>query len=148
MSALVVEVDGRVLRLEGKPLFRIGRAIEADVVLTAGSVSRQHAELRATPHGWLLVDTGSQFGTYVDGERVLEYPIEQRISVRCGPPAAGAELVVVPAEQYDDASPRPSEPAPPPTAAAGSLLDEPTQPPHPVPPAGPPAAAPPGPAAP
>src|SRR3712207_38963 len=104
MSALVVEVDGRVLRLDGKPVYRIGRAIEADIVLTAGSVSRQHAELRDTGDGWVLVDNGSQFGTYVDGERITEYPVEQRISVRCGPPAPGSGLTVVPAEQYDDAA--------------------------------------------
>ncbi len=96
--SLVVEVDGRVLRLDGKSSYRIGRAIEADVVLTAGSVSRQHAEIRRSGTGWVLVDAGSQFGTFVDGQPVTERPIEGRLAVRCGPPAAGAELVIVPAE--------------------------------------------------
>lgn len=118
MSALVVEVDGRVLRLEGKPVYRIGRAIEADVVLTAGSVSRQHAELRAAGTGWVLVDTGSQFGTYVDGVRVTERPVDRRLLVHCGPPDAGAQLTVLPAAQYDDAdataSLSPVPPSPPP----------------------------------
>ncbi|MCR1785981.1 FHA domain-containing protein [Nocardioides carbamazepini] len=100
-SGLVVEVDGRVLRLDGKDVYRIGRAIESDVVLTAGSVSRQHAELRASDYGWVLVDSGSQFGTYADDEWVTEYPIERRSLVRCGPPVTGATLVVVPAEEYD-----------------------------------------------
>lgn len=126
MSALVVEVDGRVLRLDGKSSYRIGRAIEADVVLTAGSVSRQHAEIRLVDGGWVLVDAGSQFGTFVDGERVTDHAIERRIAVRCGPPAPGAELMVVPAEQYDDASATPSAPAPPPPMPAPGLLDEPT----------------------
>ncbi len=120
--SLVVEVDGRVLRLDGKSSYRIGRAIEADVVLTAGSVSRQHAEIRLVGGGWVLVDAGSQFGTFVDGERITEYGIEQRISVRCGPPAAGAELVIVPAEQYDatrtPSAPVPPAPAPPAPAPA------------------------------
>lgn len=126
MSALVVEVDGRVLRLDGKSSYRIGRAIEADVVLTAGSVSRQHAEIRLVDGVWVLVDAGSQFGTFVDGERITEYGIERRIAVRCGPPAPGAELMVVPAEQYDDASATPSAPAPPPPMPAPAQLDEPT----------------------
>ncbi|HWI43699.1 MAG TPA: FHA domain-containing protein [Nocardioides sp.] len=113
MPALVVEVEGRVLRLDGKPVYRIGRAIEADVVLSAGSVSRHHAELRARPDGgWVLVDAGSQFGTYVDGERITEYPVERRISVRCGPPAPGAELAVLPAEQHATSS-VPPVPLPP-----------------------------------
>lgn len=125
MSALVVEVDGRVLRLDGKSSYRIGRAIEADVVLTAGSVSRRHAEIRLVDGVWVLVDAGSQFGTFVDGERITEYGIERRIAVRCGPPAPGAELMVVPAEQYDDASATPSAPAPPPPMPAAPV-DEPT----------------------
>ncbi len=126
MSALVVEVDGRVLRLDGKSSYRIGRAIEADVVLTAGSVSRQHAEIRLVDGVWVLVDAGSQFGTFVDGERITEYGIERRIAVRCGPPAPGAELMVVPAEQYDDAAATPSAPAPPPPMPGPVQVDAPT----------------------
>nr|WP_278259792.1 FHA domain-containing protein [Nocardioides convexus] len=89
--SLVVEVDGRVLRLDGKSSYRIGRAIEADVVLTAGSVSRQHAEIRRSGDGWVLVDAGSQFGTFADGQQISEQPITRRTAVRCGPPAPGAE---------------------------------------------------------
>ena len=85
MSPLVVEVDGRVLRLEGSTVIRIGRAIDAEVVLTAGSVSRQHAELRPVDGWWVLVDTGSQFGTYVNGVRIVEHTIKGRTVVRCGP---------------------------------------------------------------
>ncbi len=150
MSALVIEVEGRVLRLEGKPVYRIGRAIEADVVLTAGSVSRQHAELQSSAYGWVLVDAGSQFGTYVEDERVTEYPVERRIEVRCGPPAAGATLRIIPADQYDAAAPlnAPAAVPAPVGGVPGALVDEPTQPPFPatpvlgtpVPPAAPPAA--------
>ncbi|MDQ6524399.1 trypsin-like peptidase domain-containing protein [Nocardioides sp. LHD-245] len=106
-AGLVVEVEGRVVRLDGKQVYRIGRAVEADVVLTAGSVSRQHAELQATAYGWVLVDNDSQFGTYVEDERVTEYPVERRILVRCGPPSTGATLVVVPADEYDVAAATP-----------------------------------------
>ena len=99
MSPLVVEVDGRVLRLEGNSVIRIGRAIDAEVVLTAGSVSRQHAELRPVDGLWVLVDAGSQFGTYVNGVRVVEHTIRDRTLVRCGPVATGSELTITPAEQ-------------------------------------------------
>ena len=92
MSPLVVEVDGRVLRLEGSSVIRIGRAIDAEIVLTAGSVSRQHAELRPVDGLWVLVDAGSQFGTYVNGVRVVEHTIRDRTVVRCGPVASGSEL--------------------------------------------------------
>ncbi|MBM9461516.1 trypsin-like peptidase domain-containing protein [Nocardioides sp. zg-536] len=150
-SALVVEVEGRVLRLEGKPVFRIGRAIEADVVLTAGSVSRRHAELRATDDGWVLVDAGSQFGTFVDDHRISEHRVSGRTVVRCGPPAAGSTLTLVPAEQYqpraeESGAPPVAAPAPVPPPAPGrwSPYAPPSTPP-PSMPANPPAAPPSGP---
>ncbi|MEZ0578657.1 FHA domain-containing protein [Nocardioides sp. MH1] len=127
MSPLVVEVDGRVLRLEGKSVIRIGRAIDAEIVLTAGSVSRQHAELRPVDGRWVLVDTGSQFGTYVDGDRVSERTITGRTQVRCGPPAAGADFVITPVNSgATDTGPV----APPPPAPSESF-DTPTKPPAP-----------------
>lgn len=125
MSAFVVEVDGRVLRLEGRPSFQIGRAIEADVVLTAGSVSRRHAEIRAIDGVWNLVDVGSQFGTFVDGARITAHPLTTAVVARCGPPADGATVRIVPAELYDDASASPAAPAPLPPMP-GLAQDEPT----------------------
>ena len=70
MGTLLIEVEGRALRFDSARLIRIGRSIEADIVLTAGSVSRQHAELRPVDDGWVLVDSGSQYGTFVSGHRV------------------------------------------------------------------------------
>ncbi len=128
MSPLVVEVDGRVLRLEGSTVIRIGRAIEAEVVLTAGSVSRQHAELRPVDGSWVLVDTGSQFGTYVNGVRVVEHTIKGRTVVRCGPVATGSELTITPADQAAAAAAAPAPAAVPPPPPAQSF-EEPTMPP-------------------
>jgi len=130
MSPLVVEVDGRVLRLEGSSVIRIGRAIDAEVVLTAGSVSRQHAELRPVDGQWVLVDTGSQFGTYVNGVRVVEHTITGRTLVRCGPVAAGSELAITPASMAtEDEKAAVQAPAPPPPPAPSESFDEPTMPP-------------------
>ncbi len=117
MSPLVVEVDGRVLRLGGSSVIRIGRAIDAEIVLTAGSVSRQHAELRPVDGTWVLVDTGSQFGTYVDGVRVREHPITGRTRVRCGPVAPGSELTITPAPLVSPDQQTSSQPPPPPPRA-------------------------------
>ncbi|TYL45163.1 FHA domain-containing protein, partial [Nocardioides sp. BGMRC 2183] len=119
--SLLVEVDGRTLRLDERRTYLVGRAIEADVVLTAGSVSRQHAEIRPDGDGWVLVDRGSQFGTFVDGRRLSEIRIDRRVVVRCGPDAPGAELVLMPAELAGDtptpafAPAAPPAPTPPPT---------------------------------
>lgn len=135
MSPLVVEVDGRVLRLESSSVIRIGRAIDAEVVLTAGSVSRQHAELRPVDGRWVLVDVGSQFGTYVNGVRVTEHTIRGRTVVRCGPVTAGSELTITPADQVGDADAKgghaPAAPPPPAPPAPADSFDVPTMPPAP-----------------
>src|SRR5215207_4860061 len=132
MSPLVIEVDGRVLRLEGNSVIRIGRAIDAEVVLTAGSVSRQHAELRPVDGSWVLVDTGSQFGTYVNGVRIVEHTIRGRTLVRCGPVATGSDLIITPASMAsEEAQASVRAPAPPPPPAPGESFDEPTMPPAP-----------------
>jgi putative serine protease PepD len=96
MQPLLIEVDGRALRFDAARLLRIGRSIEADVVLAAGSVSRQHAELRPTDDGWVLVDSGSQYGTFVDGQRVTERRVDGPVVVQCGPPGPGSSLRVTP----------------------------------------------------
>ncbi len=96
MQSLLIEVDGRALRFDVPRLLRIGRSIEADVVLAAGSVSRQHSELRPVEDGWVLVDSGSQYGTYVDGRRITEHRVTGPVTIQCGPPAPGSSLKVTP----------------------------------------------------
>ncbi len=132
MQSLLIEVDGRALRFDAPRLLRIGRSIEADVVLAAGSVSRQHAELRPVENGWVLVDSGSQYGTYVDGRRVTEHRITGQVTVQCGPPAAGSTLRITP-------DPVVSAPAPAPVSAPMPV-------PVPAPPSEPVSSAPPPPA--
>jgi putative serine protease PepD len=112
MQALLVQVEGRVLRFDVPKLIRIGRFIEADVVLSAGSVSRQHAEIRAVDDGWVLVDAGSQYGTFVDGARITERRITGEITVQCGPESTST-LVITPEQQ---ASPDIVGPSAPPAA--------------------------------
>ncbi len=136
MSALVVEVDGRVLRLEGDRTFRVGRSIDADVVVTAGSASRQHAEIRPTADGWVLVDAGSQFGTYVDGQPITEHPITGQVVVSCGPETAGSVLTIHPDPVVPVQLVEPGHaPAPPPAAVSPEVPTDVGSPP-PAPPAG------------
>ena len=137
MPMLRIEVDGRALSFPPEKAVRIGRSIDADVVLSAVSVSRVHAELRPTPSGWVLADAGSSGGTFVDGVRVTERPITGRTVIQCGPPAPGSTLTVdteagvappvtPPAQTPGVAAPlppqamtaRPPAPAPPPAPVA------------------------------
>jgi FOG: FHA domain len=54
-------------------LKEIGRASECDLCLAFdGSVSRQHARLEWDGHTWVIIDTNSTNGTFVNGERITE----------------------------------------------------------------------------
>ena len=54
---------------------RIGRAPDSDLVVDDLTVSRRHAELRAGPEGFEIVDLGSHNGTYLNGRAVDRAPM-------------------------------------------------------------------------
>ena len=47
----------------------VGRSPDVDLIVLAGSVSREHAELAHTETGWRVRDLGSRNGTFVNGVR-------------------------------------------------------------------------------
>jgi pSer/pThr/pTyr-binding forkhead associated (FHA) protein len=65
---IVSLTDGREYAVTGQSLV-IGRDASSDVVLTGKSVSRRHAEIMASPKGYVLVDNSTN-GSWVNGERV------------------------------------------------------------------------------
>jgi putative nucleotidyltransferase with HDIG domain len=71
---------------ESRSLLRIGRLETLEVFLDDNSVSRRHAEVLATPHGWRVRDTGSTNGTYLNGTRITtnEWPLKTHDIIRCG----------------------------------------------------------------
>jgi len=50
--------------------FTLGRQSDNDLVLLDGRISRRHARILQDPQGYLIEDTGSRWGTFVNGERV------------------------------------------------------------------------------
>jgi hypothetical protein len=73
LDALCLELRSRYDRTPGSITVRIGRSVDADVVLLDESVSRLHAELRCTYQRGesTIVDLGAKNGTWV-GERRLQ----------------------------------------------------------------------------
>ncbi len=74
--------DGAFLIIDGrrhfplvKPMIRIGRRLENDLVLADLHVSRFHAELRLRAGQFVIVDLDSTSGTLVNGKRVREHPL-------------------------------------------------------------------------
>jgi hypothetical protein len=66
--------DGRHTRICGAPVFHIGRAPDAQLVVPVANLSRHHVELRLDASGehtrLVVVDLGSKIGTFLDGEHV------------------------------------------------------------------------------
>jgi len=64
---IVCLTDGREYTVGPNPLV-FGRDAGSDVVVSGTDVSRRHAEIQASPEGYVLMDV-SVNGTYVNGER-------------------------------------------------------------------------------
>ncbi len=78
------DVEGKVW--ESDSILRAGRLATLEVVLDDTSVSRRHAEVRATPVGWRVRDLGSTNGTYLNGTRLGpgEWPLRVHDIIRFG----------------------------------------------------------------
>ncbi len=62
-------VNRQMIPLE-KPIIRIGRQLENDIVLHEEFVSRFHAEIRFEEGKYVLQDNGSTSGTFVNGRKI------------------------------------------------------------------------------
>lgn len=59
----------------------IGRSTDNNVVLYSAVVSRHHVEIHRTDSGWAVKSIGTN-GTYLDGRRITEVPVEDGIVIR------------------------------------------------------------------
>jgi pSer/pThr/pTyr-binding forkhead associated (FHA) protein len=110
--------DGREYAITGASLV-FGREAGCDVVVPGKDVSRRHAEIIATPKGYVIVDQSTN-GTFVNDQRVEG----QRLLARADVIRLGEETF----RFYADAAPAPAPPAPqpappaPPAPGAGQRL--------------------------
>ncbi|MCZ6915752.1 MAG: FHA domain-containing protein [Gemmatimonadetes bacterium] len=118
---LVSLTDGREYMIEGTSLV-IGREASCDVVIAKKRVSRRHAEILATPKGYVIIDMSSN-GVFVNGERVAG----ERLLARADVLRVGDDEF----RFYADSAP---QPAPEPAAAPEAPPE--AEPPAPVPAAG------------
>src|SRR5262245_18855190 len=74
-------------------LLRVGRLDTLEVVLDDSSVSRYHAEVRATDRGWRVRDLGSTNGTRLNGVRLGngQWPLRVRDMLQFGEVAVVVE---------------------------------------------------------
>jgi phosphoserine phosphatase RsbU/P len=80
---LIEGSEQRMLKLDPLP-FTVGRLPENSLVLTQPFVSRSHAKIEILDDGYVLVDTGSRHGTYVNGLRVERHVLAPRDRIQFG----------------------------------------------------------------
>jgi phosphoserine phosphatase RsbU/P len=82
---IVSESSGGMREVEiAKPEFTIGRQSDNDLVLFESRVSRRHARIVKTPQGYVLEDTGSRHGTYVNGAQVTSCLLKSGDQINLG----------------------------------------------------------------
>ncbi|MGD8276372.1 MAG: trypsin-like peptidase domain-containing protein [Gemmatimonadota bacterium] len=84
---------GRVIRLSGSAV--VGRSADAGVRLDPDldlQVSARHAVLDVDANSWLIRDTGSRNGTFVNGRRVVETRLTDGDRIRFGEDGPEAEF--------------------------------------------------------
>jgi len=67
-------VGGMIFPLN-KPIFKIGRSLKNDLVLNDPTVSRFHAEIHYKNSRFLLVDTNSSTGTFLNNQKIESSPL-------------------------------------------------------------------------
>ena len=85
-SQLIVLRDtgpGSTLDLNQPAVF-VGRDPQSDMVLDDPSVAAEHFRIQHEGDGWLLLDLGSETGTYVDGARVQRAWLKPGAKIRAG----------------------------------------------------------------
>ena len=114
---LVCLTDGREYTIGIAPL-TFGREAGSDVVIPNKDVSRHHAEIMATPRGYVMVDSSTN-GTFVNRERVQGQRVLSRADViRIGDHEFRFYADAAPAPAVAESAPPPPPPPPPAPAAA------------------------------
>jgi putative nucleotidyltransferase with HDIG domain len=100
---------------ESSDLLRVGRHELSEIVLDDTSVSRHHAEVRATERGWRVRDLGSTNGTRLNGVRLSngQWPLRVRDFLQFGEVAVVVEALEEEVE-HNTPSPTDSSLTPPP----------------------------------
>ena len=85
MAGLERPSAGRIA-IQGTDITRLGRHPDSEISLDDITVSRRHAEVQRTAEGYVVADSGSLNGTYVNQERVeraqLRHGDELQIGVK------------------------------------------------------------------
>src|ERR1700732_5087994 len=84
-SLVVIDPNGQRTRVPVTPLpFHIGRQPESHLILRDSRVSRTHARIYVDVRDYMLEDTGSRHGTFVNGKRVKRQVLRNSDKIEFG----------------------------------------------------------------
>ena len=69
---------------ERRGVRRVGPTRVLAISIPGRLLSRKHARITRTPHGWLLIDESSRNGTYVGGRRIDKHMLGEGDIIDCG----------------------------------------------------------------
>ena len=98
---LTGEGNPRIVLLDRMP-FTLGRGADRHLVLAHPHVSREHATIESDSDGYLLRDTGSRHGTYVNGIRITATKLRSGDRIALVPDARETDILLF--EQPEDRS--------------------------------------------
>ncbi len=86
---------GQQIAVGARPV-RVGADRHCDLILEDAKVSRNHAELQATPEGIKIRDLGSTNGTFWQGSRIDQITVTTGTTVQFGETAVGFSATEIP----------------------------------------------------
>lgn len=95
-SAIRIRLKGRDLTFPAAREITLGRDPKMDVRTDNPLVSRHHATLRPGRYGWILEDTKSKHGTFVNGQQITRVPVTGPLTVWLAEPNAGQVVLLLP----------------------------------------------------
>lgn len=96
-------VQGRQHISLQRPVIRIGRRVDNDIVLDSAAVSRHHAQLQWRDNGYVLFDTSTHQRTWINGEPVREHRLQS------GDVVALSDVLLVYGEGREPAADKPGD---------------------------------------
>lgn len=84
-ARLVLTINGvhKIVPIDKVP-FTLGRGADRNLSLPYPQISREHASIERDANGYLIRDTGSRHGTFVNGIRVTSASLHSRDSISLG----------------------------------------------------------------
>lgn len=95
-GGITVRWSGGERTFDSSEVVTLGRDPSNTIVLTHGSISRRHAELRHGQDGWTFVDLRSTQGSHADGSRISSLAINDPSTIVLGHPEKGDRIQLAP----------------------------------------------------